>query len=328
MPEISVIIPTYNRVQYVTKAIDSVLVQTYTDYEIIVVDDGSTDNTKEVLEPYMGRIKYIYQENAGVSAARNAGIRAATGEWVAFLDSDDEWLPEKLAVQMDFVSENPEIVAHVTNAKILLPDNESVDLFTLRGCPRYGVDNPLIEKPLIDVVRYQFFTPSLLARRQILSNMGGFDVSMSIYEDGDMMRRLALEGPWGVSNRCLALAIRRDEPRVSLSYQHRDRPIYSRECMVRICSKLNFRDDLEPQERRLVRRNLSMSRFDLGVLQLEARNKRQAYFSLRQSFLDSPSVKSLVKYLLVRCLGKLGLWLVELKRSLGAKGFRRSDFGE
>ncbi|MCK4819314.1 glycosyltransferase family 2 protein, partial [bacterium] len=118
IPNVSVIIPTCNRAEYITQAIDSVLAQTYTDYEIIVVDDGSTDNTKEVMEPYMDRIRYIYQENAGVSAARNTGIKAAKGDWVAFLDSDDEWLPGKLAVQIRAVERHPQLVAHMVNVNL------------------------------------------------------------------------------------------------------------------------------------------------------------------------------------------------------------------
>ena len=118
MAKVSVIIPTYNRAEYVTHAIDSVLAQTYTDYEIIVVDDGSADNTKDVLLPYMDRIRYIYQENAGLSAARNTGIKAAKGDWIAFLDSDDEWLPGKLAVQMRAVERHPQLVAHLINVNL------------------------------------------------------------------------------------------------------------------------------------------------------------------------------------------------------------------
>ena len=90
---VSVIIPTYNRAAYIVEALESVFAQTYGDCEIIVVDDGSTDDTKAVLQSHMARIRYIYQENAGVSVARNTGISAATGEWIAFLDSDDQWRP-------------------------------------------------------------------------------------------------------------------------------------------------------------------------------------------------------------------------------------------
>ena len=100
MPKVSVIIPTYNRSLSVREAIESVLAQTYRDFELIVVDDGSADNTPSVLGSFGERIRGIRQANAGVSAARNAGIRAAKGEWVAFLDSDDLWVPQKLERQM------------------------------------------------------------------------------------------------------------------------------------------------------------------------------------------------------------------------------------
>src|SRR4051812_30004149 len=96
---ISAVIPTYNHAKYITFAIDSVLAQTKPVDEIIVVDDGSVDGTREVVEQYRGRVQYVRQENAGVGAARNNGARLATGNWVAFLDADDGWLPDKIALQ-------------------------------------------------------------------------------------------------------------------------------------------------------------------------------------------------------------------------------------
>ncbi len=92
---VSVIIPTYNRVKTIERAVNSVLAQTWTEQEVIVVDDGSTDQTGEILKVYGDKIRVIRQQNGGVSAARNAGIKAATGEIISFLDSDDEWLPSK-----------------------------------------------------------------------------------------------------------------------------------------------------------------------------------------------------------------------------------------
>ena len=104
---ISAVIPTYNRRDMVCEAIDSALTQTYPCHEIIVVDDGSTDGTGELLrEKYGDRIRYIRQENAGPSAARNRGIEAATGEWIAFLDSDDLWVEEKNELQIIILSHN------------------------------------------------------------------------------------------------------------------------------------------------------------------------------------------------------------------------------
>jgi len=115
---ISVIIPTYNRKDALIRAIDSVLSQTYTDFELIIVDDGSTDDTSLMFKDNdneNGKIKYIYQENGGVSKARNTGIKFAKGDFIAFLDSDDEWLPKKLEKQVDFLKKNKNIKICHTN---------------------------------------------------------------------------------------------------------------------------------------------------------------------------------------------------------------------
>jgi len=114
MGKVSVIIPIYNRLQYLPAAIGSVLNQTYQDFEIIVVDDGSTEDVKGKISEYIKqnpskKIKYFYQENKGVSAARNRGIKEATGEYIAFLDSDDIWVPEKLSLQTEYLAKNKTI---------------------------------------------------------------------------------------------------------------------------------------------------------------------------------------------------------------------------
>jgi len=109
-PLVSAVIPTFNRGWIMAEAVQSVLDQTYEPLEIIVVDDGSTDNTRDVLEPFMDRITLLKQENKGVSAARNLGIKNARGEFIAFLDSDDLWLPDKTACQIDFFKANPKAI--------------------------------------------------------------------------------------------------------------------------------------------------------------------------------------------------------------------------
>ncbi|WP_201352030.1 glycosyltransferase family 2 protein [Hydrogenimonas urashimensis] len=114
-PSVSVIIPTYNRRRYLDEAIESVLAQRYEPLELIVVDDGSTDGTQEIVARYPF-IRYIYQENAGQAAARNRGIREATGEFLAFLDSDDLWMPGKLRRQVAYLQDHPHVqmlFAHV-----------------------------------------------------------------------------------------------------------------------------------------------------------------------------------------------------------------------
>ena len=105
MPEVSVIIPFYTGVEWLEEAVDSVLSQTFKDYEIIVVNDGSPETMVDFLTKYSDKIKYIEKENGGPSTARNAGIDAATGKYVAFLDSDDRWFPQKLEIQLNYMKE-------------------------------------------------------------------------------------------------------------------------------------------------------------------------------------------------------------------------------
>lgn len=107
--KVSVVIPVYNCREYVCEAIDSVLGQTYPIHEVIVVDDGSTDNLQQVLSPYLEKIIFKRQENKGAASARNAGVKISTGDWIAFLDSDDIWLPDKISRQMALADLYPEV---------------------------------------------------------------------------------------------------------------------------------------------------------------------------------------------------------------------------
>ncbi len=135
MPKVSVIIPTYNCAHYLADALESVFQQTFSDYEVIVVDDGSPDNTKEVVERfitrYPSRLKYIYQPHQERSVARNNGIQAASGEYIAFLDADDQWLPHKLSIQVPILDEHPEI--GLVHSDIIFMNQEGKDI----GFPRH-----------------------------------------------------------------------------------------------------------------------------------------------------------------------------------------------
>lgn len=115
MPLFSVIIPAYNRFIPLQRAVRSVLAQTFKDYELIIVDDGSSDETPLIINIFANSIKYLRQNNTGVSGARNMGVRASDSEYIAFLDSDDEWLPDKLARHAEYVSANKDIKIHQTD---------------------------------------------------------------------------------------------------------------------------------------------------------------------------------------------------------------------
>jgi len=130
---VTVIIPTYNSAKYITEAVDSVLAQTYKNFEIIVVDDGSTDDTDEVLKPYMDKIIYIKKKNGGPASARNRGIESSSGEFIAFLDADDVWLPEKLERQVEFMKNNPEVEIIFTKvANYEDPENQTLGRINIK----------------------------------------------------------------------------------------------------------------------------------------------------------------------------------------------------
>ena len=112
---VSVVIPAYNSDEYISRTLDSVLNQSLPADEIIVIDDGSTDNTQQIVQKYLDKVTYLYQQNAGASVARNAGIIAAKGKWIAFLDSDDEWTPNKLQLQVENLKRNPDLVWTAAN---------------------------------------------------------------------------------------------------------------------------------------------------------------------------------------------------------------------
>jgi glycosyltransferase involved in cell wall biosynthesis len=190
MALVSVIIPTYNRALIIKDAIQSVINQTYTDYEIIVVDDGSTDNTSNVINDirnHSGKVRYIHQENKGRSAARNSGIRAARGNYVAFLDSDDIFLPEKLSVQVMTLENNLDFGMAYSPALIMDKYGNMSEDINQRKEKLAGWIYPellFIKKNIITI-------PSVIVRKQILNEIGGFDETMHICEDLDLWRRIA-----------------------------------------------------------------------------------------------------------------------------------------
>jgi len=121
-PLVSVVIPAYNCAPFIGESLDSVYRQTYRNWEVIVIDDGSTDETRAILAPHTGRIRYFYQENRGTAAARNAGVRQARGELIAFLDNDDIWLPEKLERQVQVMQGSPECGLVFTDGIMFMAD--------------------------------------------------------------------------------------------------------------------------------------------------------------------------------------------------------------
>jgi glycosyltransferase involved in cell wall biosynthesis len=203
-PRVSVVVPTFNRRDLVIKAIDSIRAQTLPVEEIIVVDDGSTDGTQDALEGRFGAaVTYVRQANAGVSAARNRGIALARGQYVSFLDSDDEWLPEKTLRQAQWLDEHPDFAMVLCDVMRVTREGQPIDVMRRREfIPEDGM-----------VLRWVLRNPSLvpasiMLRREALEEVGGFNPSLRTAEDIDFHLRVAARWPIGVVSESLVRAMR------------------------------------------------------------------------------------------------------------------------
>ena len=184
MPEVSVIIPAHNSADYIGEALESVFDQTYTDYEVIVVDDGSTDGTADVVRKFGDRVVYAYQENGGAASARNHGIELARGKFVAFLDADDVWLPDKLEKQIRLFENNPDL-------GLVFTENY---LFDEQGiyCDSLDKKFRLMSGDLAQSIFMNsgVATPTVMVRREVFKKLGTFDESLTQAEDDNMWIRI------------------------------------------------------------------------------------------------------------------------------------------
>ena len=188
MPNVSVIIPTYQRANLVSKTIESVLAQTYTDYEIIVVNDGSTDNTREVLARFGDKINVIHQENKGASAARNTGIMASQGRYIAFVDDDDLWVPKKLEKQVKSFESNPNIGLVCSNMFFFKYNDVSADVADV-WAPTSHPPGVLQDWILLFIGDF-ILMPTVVVRRECLDEVGLFDQTLTSCEDYDLWLRI------------------------------------------------------------------------------------------------------------------------------------------
>jgi glycosyltransferase involved in cell wall biosynthesis len=187
-PLVSVIIPNYNYAGYIGEALESVLAQTYSNVEVIVVDDESPDNSLEVLTHYGDRIKVIAQKNSGVAAARNTGVAACSGEMVAFLDADDVWLPEKLEKQMKKMAADGEIGLVHCSMTLIDPSGEVCGEIANGKEGRVASDLLLFESGTVIGAG-----STALVRREIFHAIGGFDTRLSTAADWDLSYRIAVD---------------------------------------------------------------------------------------------------------------------------------------
>jgi glycosyltransferase involved in cell wall biosynthesis len=270
MPTVSVIVPTFNRSKLVVNAIQSVLCQTYQDYEIIVVDDGSTDDTEEALRPYMDRIRYVYQENLGASAAQNKGVQLARGKWISILASDDLWLPTKLEAQLNAVASlGKDFGACFTNCDFFGNTHVTPSAFELAGLHEEVPFGPL-EEPfkVILAPHAAIYVQSLLVLRSLVEYPNGFDERIVVSEDTDLLFRLAFKTKFCFVNERL-VRINKTPSRgclMDLFSRSDDRAFGSREHIWQKWIRLPDIDD--PELRQTVKEMLKLLYYDWLVAKL------------------------------------------------------------
>lgn len=241
---VSVVIPTFNRIGTIARAIDSVLAQTYQDIEIIIADDGSTDGTCESLSRYGTRIKMIKQPNRGPSAARNLGASVASGDTLSFLDSDDTWHPEKLRKQMLVLEmAGDSIPCCICNSTLESHSGKSMTSFAAAGIPT-GAPCGLIHNPSqLLASRFLLFNQVVTVRRDVFERIGGFNEHLWLLEDHDLALRLSIQGAWGfVSDPLVA----KHESEGNLGGNARANPINHLRAVVNVLDGFLARGDLSP----------------------------------------------------------------------------------
>ena len=298
----SVVIPTYNRAHSLEKSIASVLAQQRDEgdtCEVIVVDDGSTDDTSGVARQFKNDISYHWQPNRGVSAARNRGIHLATGDWVAFLDSDDEWTEACLPAHTEAIRKYPDITGSVLASVAVALDGEETDHFQEHGLLDVFETATSIHRvqPLETVTRHHITTlQSCAFRRDSLVKTRLFDETLPIAEDFDLIAQVALTGAFAFSRAVGARVIRRREDVTNLSALFHNDAIKARLCWTKVYDRLLHTNDLTRREKTAIRQRHAANLRALGNLHLLNRRRKDARAAYWQAVLLDWSGRSLGRF--------------------------------
>jgi len=267
-PIVSVVIPTYNRAKMICATIDNVLKQTYRDFELIIVDDGSTDDTLSTLRSYGDRIRVISQANAGPAVARNRGAEAARGEIIAFQDSDDLWKPTKLERQVALLEKlGPSVPCCLCNVRMRVVEGKDVTSFDVSLIHPEHEEGLWLNVPEVLATRFLIFNQAVAIRRDVFERVGGFDTSLKYLEDYDLPLRLSLEGPWAFIREPLVI-YGEDSPESFSQRALKDR-VALKECELKIINRVLAKVDGGTQQanlRRLLKQRLRV--FRRGMMEL------------------------------------------------------------
>jgi glycosyltransferase involved in cell wall biosynthesis len=289
VPLVSVIVPTYNCARFLGQAIESVLAQDYSDLEVVVVDDGSTDGTEELVRRFPPRVRYFRQDNRGPGAARNLGLARAEGELLAFLDSDDLWMPSKLSRQVEVLERDAECGVVCSDARVI--DAEG-GLLEASNFQRNGFD---LSRTNGWVFEYELIQPfilpsSAIIRRKVATELGGFDESLALAQTTDFFVRAS----YRYRVRCLPeqLVMRRRHDS-NISRDHDGRALRYRTEVVARCLALPLR----PLYRLRVRHLLGELHRRLGRHELGNGRRAEARADFGRSLSSWPVPNSAVGYL-------------------------------
>lgn len=294
-PLISIIIPSYNRAHCVLKTLDSVFNQTIKNYEIIVVDDGSKDNTRNVLEPYKERIHYYYQENRGLAAARNVGLNNARGDYIALLDSDDIWMPDHLEFHLNNLRKNKDCILSLGQPLVYREHiGKQVKYFEF---VHYISANGICKQPLTDQVEYGIaWVQCSLIRKNALEKINYYDEKLTIYTDVDLFSRLALIGSWYISDRIVTHILRNQGHNVSS--QRLKNSAHSNQAMIYISTKLLDSEGLTPKEHSHVKRKLISYYSAIGNDYFSLNDTSKAMEFYINGIMKTRSIKLIMKYII------------------------------
>ncbi|HTJ54113.1 MAG TPA: glycosyltransferase [Nitrosospira sp.] len=308
-PTVSVIIPSYNCELYIAETLESILDQTFKDIEIIVVDDGSTDKTRQIVTSYGAPVRLVTQANAGVCAARNRGIREAAGQYICLMDHDDYWLPDKLAWQLEQMQRHPEVALVYSTFAWWNPDPNGVF-----PDPRNYKDDSscaVIDEEFSGWIYHLLLldcwvlTSSALIRAEVFDKCGSFDESLPYSEDWDLWLRIARE--YSFIKLKKALTLYRQHPRQG---NRTPRNIdYRTELLSRAVARWGLcSPDGRCITRRQFRETISRYHMEFGIRHLVAGNVRIANHSFLKSWLASPARLKRLAYIPAGLLGWRPKW--------------------